>query len=317
MCQPKPGPRCSGHARAAMTRVQATVDRTEATYSAAKSAWEAIRPPDAARMNFIERRDEDAALGFYDDPAYDDAYMPDPDPRTPAQAAAEKALDRATVAHQKAKERLREAQDLYDATPDGRQELTTAINAARDAGDEQAITRLQWREWNAHTLRQDQQRELAVSLAQKANLVAASPEAHQVMAAADAEASRLERLAAVHHKIVDDLYERERALRPDSGDEAWAEWNRITAQINEAMPDLRRAEDRYGDAAVYAERVRAHVAAGLGTAPADLAGLTANRQDSTIYRTVDGQTTTWAYREPTKGLPFGYYESSASLMAAA
>lgn len=165
MCQPKPGPRCSAHARTNLEARRAAKEAAETTRAEAQAAFRACDPADATTREALR----DAAV------------------------AADKTYWDATRAHTEA---LRE----YETTPEGLEALEQAAARFDEEGNKSAADEVRRRHETARATREMQVADLAMSRRMAARLANPTPDELAALDQTDAEVADLNR--AVQEKTI-------------------------------------------------------------------------------------------------------------------
>lgn len=197
MCQPKPGPRCSGHARTALEARRTVKDATEAARDTAQAAFRACDPADRETREHLRA----------------------------AAVTADKTYWEATNAHTIA---LRE----YETTPEGMAALEQAAATFDEEGNQSAADEVRRRLDEARATRAQQVADLAMSRRHAARLTNPTVEELAALDQADAEVADKERELAVRSDAYRDAHEQWQTLSV-----AAREADRIDADANRAYTD--------------------------------------------------------------------------------
>lgn len=241
MCQPKPGPRCSGHARTVLTSRRAERDQAAAARDEAQAALRAT-----------------ARVGR-------NVETPERETARKASIAADRAYYDACAAYEAA---LRD----YETTPDGMNDLEQAIVRLAEEGHAVPVQQAQARLEEARATRTAQIADLAMARRFRERLANATEEEKAAIAAADddltaAEEALAEASAAVQN--VRDMEQSQLAAIKEMTREENAAHHAIRVahqEARDALDDARAQAVRLYTAAGISERMAAYYAADMAEA---------------------------------------------------
>lgn len=222
MCQPKPGPRCSGHARSALEAKRVAKEQAETARDEAQAAFRACDSTNPVEREELRRAAVEADKAYWD----------------------------ATSAHTAA---LRE----YETTPEGMVALEQAIATFEVEGDEAAAATVRRRLEEAQATRAEQVADLAMSRRHRERL--ANPTTEELAALDQSDAEVSERSAAVEsltaqHAALDEQWRATAARAAEVDrveDEAQRAWKMAAEESHLAAEEVRvHAERLYVEAGV-------------------------------------------------------------------
>lgn len=298
MCQPKPGPRCSSHARAHVLTTRANLARATDAYTQASQVAATAR----AEFERLQWTRKDSA----DYPA-----------RLAAEAEAartDEAAYQALIAKNQADEAYSEAKRLWASTPDGQEHLQAAITRLADEGDTLAVRQAQRALTAARDERAEQTAALAHQRLKKRALASATPEDRQALDGLRATVHRAEEHLATVQPAGQHAQEQYAAAQA-----AHAEARRGTDQeaihrtsldldvasraYNTPTQTVREAEKSLANAQAELSEAEERVAVGATTSARTLPWQSAGSQ---MARNPDGSTNAWVWRDGKYGLPGRY-----------